>query len=54
MSGYLEKEAKLNYSKALQDGLMARLGIEREINHRPGRKKTRVLAQTPSNTSEIQ
>jgi predicted RNase H-like HicB family nuclease len=38
------KEAKLNYSKALQDGLMARLGIERKINHKPGRKKSRVPA----------
>jgi predicted RNase H-like HicB family nuclease/post-segregation antitoxin (ccd killing protein) len=39
---WLEMEAKaagLNYSRVLQDGLMARLGIEREINHKPGKKK---------------
>ncbi|MDR2523678.1 MAG: type II toxin-antitoxin system HicB family antitoxin [Synergistaceae bacterium] len=38
------KEAKLNYSQTLQDGLMARLGLEREINHKRGRRKT----QTPA------
>jgi predicted RNase H-like HicB family nuclease len=36
------KAANLNYSKALQDSLMARLGITREINHKPGRKKKTV------------
>jgi predicted RNase H-like HicB family nuclease/post-segregation antitoxin (ccd killing protein) len=44
---WLEAEAKaagLNYSRVLQDGLMARLGIEREINHKTGRKKSRVPA----------
>jgi predicted RNase H-like HicB family nuclease len=32
------KEANLSYSKTLQDGLMSRLGIHREINHTPGRR----------------
>jgi predicted RNase H-like HicB family nuclease len=39
---WLELEAKaasLNYSQVLQDGLMERLGIKREINHQPGRKR---------------
>jgi predicted RNase H-like HicB family nuclease len=38
---WLELEAKsagLNYSRVLQDGLMARLGIQRKINHKRGRK----------------
>ena len=33
------KEAGLSYSKTLQDGLMNRLELKREINHKPGRKK---------------
>ena len=32
------KEANLNYSKTLQDGLMKSLGIQRKINHKRGRK----------------
>jgi hypothetical protein len=38
------KEAHLNYSKTLQDGLMKSLGIQREINHRPGKKKKPIPA----------
>jgi hypothetical protein len=38
------KEANLSYSKTLQDGLMKSLGIKREINHQPGRKKKAKLS----------
>lgn len=33
------KEANLSYSKTLQDGLMKSLGLKRDINHKPGRRK---------------
>ncbi|MDR1378123.1 MAG: hypothetical protein LBJ36_03640 [Synergistaceae bacterium] len=42
---WLEMEAKtanLNYSKILQEGIMERLGIFREIDHRPGKKKQKI------------
>ncbi|MCL1941699.1 MAG: type II toxin-antitoxin system HicB family antitoxin [Synergistaceae bacterium] len=36
------KEAGLSYSKTLQDGLMDRLELKRQINHKPGRKKNKI------------
>jgi predicted RNase H-like HicB family nuclease len=38
------KEAGLSYSKTLQDGLMDRLELKRQINHKPGRKKNKISA----------
>ncbi|MCL1874780.1 MAG: type II toxin-antitoxin system HicB family antitoxin [Synergistaceae bacterium] len=38
------KDAGLSYSKVLQDGLMNRLELNRQINHKPGRKKKIVSA----------
>ena len=38
------KEAGLSYSKTLQDGLMERLELRREINYKPGRKKAKASA----------